>query len=155
MKQIIQIHLEHKTDVIREIEILSNNSLKDLHNIINKTLKLESNQMASFYKTNEEFELLQEIPLFKIDEKDKPMPDMSEITISSAFPKVNSKLIYIYDFLKMWRFLATYSRDSINKSKTNRIIKNIGDMPMDAPEVIFEADSDFEKESDIYNESEY
>ena len=149
MKHIIQIHLEHKTDVLREIEILTNNSLKDLHNMIKKTLKLEDNQMASFYKTNEEFELLKEIPLFKIDEKDIHMPDMSEMTISSAFPKANSKLIYVYDFLKMWRFLATYSRNSMSKSKTNRIIKNIGDMPIDAPDVIFEADSKFDEESDI------
>ena len=29
-----------------------------------------------------------------------------------------------------------------NINKTNRIIKNIGDMPMDAPEVIFEVDSE-------------
>ena len=117
MKHIIQIHLEHKNDVIRDIEIPSEKSLKDLHYTIIDCLKLEKNEMASFYMTNEDFELLQEIPLFKIDDKDYSMLDMSEITIASVFPNIDSQLIYVYDFLKMWRFLVSYSKETKNESK--------------------------------------
>ena len=70
MKHIIRIQLEHKTDVIRDIEIPSSKSLKDLHYTIIESLKLDKNEIASFYMTNEELELLEEIPLFKINEED-------------------------------------------------------------------------------------
>ena len=98
MKHLIRVQLEHKTDVIIDIEIPSNKSLEDLHYTIIDSLKLDENEIASFYMTNEEWELLQEIPLFKIDEKDSSMLDMSEITIASVFPKIDSQLLYVYDF---------------------------------------------------------
>lgn len=165
MKHIIRIQLEHKTDVIREIEIPSNKSLIDLHYAIIKALGLNKNEIASFYITNEQFELLQEIPLFKIDEQNELMFDMSNITIKSAFQEVNSQLIYIYDFLKMWRFLVSNLEKKEIKSETIKVINTIGEMPKEAPEIFFESekevncfkqangelDDDFEK----LNESEY
>ena len=161
MKHIIQIHLEHKTDVIRDIEIPSDKSLEDLHYAIIDALELNKNEIASFYMTNEEFELLQEIPLFKIDEEDSSMLDMSEITIASVFPKIDSQLIYVYDFLKMWRFLVSYSKETENKSEKIEVINSIGEMPKEAPEIIFEAEKEFDpfdgsfEDFDKLNESEH
>ena len=146
MKQIIRIQLEHKDDVIRDIEINSNKSLEDLHYTIINSLELDKNEMASFYMTNEEFELIQEIPLFKIDEKDSLMLDMSEIKIASVFTEIDSQLIYVYDFLKMWRFLVSYSKESDNKDEKSEIIHSIGKMPKDAPEIVFES----QKENDFF-----
>tara|TARA_B100001250_G_scaffold412010_1_gene442097 strand:- start:959 stop:1465 length:507 start_codon:yes stop_codon:yes gene_type:complete len=168
MKHIIQIHLEHKTDVILDIEIPSEKSLEDLHYTIINSLKLDKNEMASFYMTNEKFELLQEIPLFKIDEQDNSMLNMSEITIASVLPNTNSQLIYIYDFLKMWRFLIYYSKESKNKSDKIEVINSIGEMPKEAPELSFEPEKEFSpfdrefegldsdlEDFDKSNESEY
>jgi hypothetical protein len=165
MKHIIRIQLEHKTDVIRDIEIPSNESLEELHYTIIDSLKLDKNEMASFYMTNEKFEILQEIPLFKIDEEDNSMLNMREITIASVFPKINSQLIYIYDFLKMWRFLVSYSKETENKSKKIEVINSIGKMPKEAPEIIFEAEKkgdyseelseDLDEEFDKFKDSEY
>ena len=149
MKHIIQIHLEDKNDVIRDIEIPSEKSLKDLHSTIVECLNLDKNEMASFYITNDEFELLKEIPLFKIDENEKSSPIMSEISIASIFPNINCQLIYVYDFLKMWRFLVSYSKESENKSTTIDVINCIGEMPKEAPDIIFETD----KETDSYDEN--
>ena len=59
MKHLIRVQLEHKTDVIIDIEIPSNKSLEDLHYTIIDSLKLDENEIASFYMTNEEWELLQ------------------------------------------------------------------------------------------------
>jgi hypothetical protein len=161
MKYIIQIHLEHKNDVIRDIEIPSEKSLKDLHYTIIDCLNLEKNEMASFYMTNEDFELLQEIPLFKIGDKDSLMLDMSEVTIASVFPNIDSQLIYVYDFLKMWRFLVSYSKETENESETIKIVNSIGEMPKEAPEIIFEVEKELDsyeetdKEIDEFYESEY
>ncbi len=155
MRYTIQIHLEHKTDVIRDIEIPAEKSLKDLHDIIIDSLRLEKNEMASFYKTNEEFELLYEIPLFKIDDKDSSMLDMNEITIASVLSKTSRQLIYVYDFMKMWRFLVSYSKETDNKSKTIEVIKSIGNMPEEAPNIIFESDKEFEEEADKLDDYPY
>ena len=165
MKHILRIQLEHKQDVIRYIEISSNKSLEDLHYTIIKSLELNKNEMASFYMTNDELELLQEIPLFKIDDKDNSMLEMSKIKISSAFPNMDSQLIYVYDFLKMWRFLISYNQETENTSKTTEINNSVGVMPEEAPEIIFQADKEMHSINDIdedlndnfeeFNESEY
>ena len=79
----IQVVLEHKNDVIRNIEIPSKKTLEDLHYAIIESLKLNKNEMASFYITNKNLDLLNEIPLFKIDEKTNFT--MSKIKIETIF----------------------------------------------------------------------
>jgi len=117
--------------------------------------------MASFYMTNDEFELLQEIPLFKIDNKENSMLGMNEITVGAVFPEVNSQLLYIYDFLKMWRFSITFIEESDNETTENSCIKSIGEMPKEAPEIQFEAKKEFDpfdtafEDFDEFNEYEY
>lgn len=164
MNHIIRIHLEHKTDVIRDIKIPSNKSLKELHYAIINALAIKNNEMASFYITNDKLELLQEIPLFKIDEKDNLMLDMNEITISSIFPDLNSQLIYIYDFLKMWRFLISYEKETKDNTKSIEVTNSIGYMPEEAPEIVFSEKSNvfddistnsIEEEFNQINEAEY
>ena len=165
MKHIIRIQLEHKDHVIRDIEIPSKKSLEDLHYTIINSLELNENEIASFYITNEKFELLKEIPLFKIDKTDSSMLNMSEITIESVLPRVNSQLIYIYDFLNMWRFLVSQSKESKNKSETTIITNSIGEMPKEAPEIIFESTTELDSCKDFnenleenfnkFNNSEY
>lgn len=162
MKHIIRIQLEHKNDVIRDIEIDSSKSLKDLHYTIIKSLNLNKNEIASFYMTNEELELLEEIPLFKINEEDTSVFDMSEMKIESVFQKITNQLIYIYDFLKMWRFLITCSSIKKDKSKKTKIINSVGKMPKVAPEIIFESENKFDSSEDLgenlhdeFDETEY
>ena len=149
MKHVIRTQLEHTTDVIIDIEIASNRSLEDLHYAIINALSLNKNEIASFYITNEQFELLQEIPLFKIDEQDNSMFDMSKMTIASVFQKVDSQLIYIYDFLKMWRFLVSYLEETENNTEITKVINSVGKMPKEAPEIIFQS----EKEVTCFKES--
>tara|TARA_B100001758_G_C18385154_1_gene599624 strand:+ start:691 stop:1179 length:489 start_codon:yes stop_codon:yes gene_type:complete len=162
MKHTIRIQLEYKFDVIRDIEIPSEKSLKCLHYAIISSLKLDKNEIASFYLTNEELEILQEIPLFRIDDKDESIIDMSEIKIESVLQEPNSQLIYVYDFLKMWRFLISYTKKTEDKSKHIKVINSIGNMPKEAPEINFESDTEIDSfksiEDDIheeFNDSEY
>jgi len=143
MKHIIQVYLEYKKDVIREIEIPSKKTLKDLHYAIIKSLDLEKNEMASFYITNEEFDLIQEIPLFEIDEKEKSITTMDEVTIDSILNEHDNQLIYIYDFLKMWRFLISFIKTSNGKSQSINITNKEGEMPKETPELFFEPKKEF------------
>lgn len=162
MKYTIRIQLEYKLDVIRDIEIPSEESLECLHYAIIRSLKLDKNEIASFYLTNEELEILQEIPLFRIDDKDESIIDMSEIKIESVLHEPNSQLIYVYDFLKMWRFLISHTKKKEDKSQHIKVINSIGNMPKEAPDINFESDIEIDSfksiEDDIheeFNDSEY
>ena len=161
MTKIIRIHLEHKYDVIRDISISSEKTIEDLHFEIIDALKLDKNEMASFYMTNDDFDLLQEIPLFKIDDKENSMLGMNEITVGAVFPEVNSQLLYVYDFLKMWRFSITFIEESENETTENSCIKSIGEMPQEAPEIQFESKKEFDpfdtafEGFDEFNEYDY
>ena len=63
---------------------------------------------------------------------------MSNIKISDILKKKDDQLLYINNFLEMWRFLITLTsieKKLINKS---RCIKKIGEMPLEAPKINFE-----------------
>ena len=158
MRYSLQVVLEHKNDVVRNIEISSNKSLEDLHYAIIDSLDLNKQEIASFYMTNKKFELLNEIPIFRIDESDKDTMIMSEIKLASIFTNTNTQLLYIYDFLKMWRFLISFSNTSDIKSETTAVTRSIGEMPKEAPKIIFTSDKDndiYNDDFEQFNESEY
>ena len=68
MKYSITIYLESKEDVIRKIEVDSKISLLEFHQFIKESFKLQNDELASFYITNNELELLKEIPLVTFEE---------------------------------------------------------------------------------------
>jgi len=157
MKHIIRIHLENKEDVIRDIEITATHNLEQLHFAIVDAFELEKNEMASFYMTNDKFELLQEIPLFSIEDKNNSMLAMNEIIISSVLRSEENQLLYVYDFLNMWRFLITFHASSENTTDETICVNKTGKMPKEAPEITFEAEKEFdpfEEAFDEFNEHE-
>ena len=153
MRSVIQIHLEYKEDVIRDIEISSTSNLEELHYAIITAFELEKNELASFYMTNEDFELLQEIPLLSIDEEENPMLRMNEVIISSILTKQGSQLLYVYDFMKMWRFLITLTEKKEEIISEPKCVKSVGEMPEDAPEITFEAEKEFDPFEDAFDEA--
>ena len=144
MKSTIQVYLECKEDVIRDIEIASDNNIEKLHFAIIEAFGLDKNEMASFYKTNTEFELLQEIPYISMDEKSGSLLIMKEVLISSIFTEKGSQLLYVYDFLKMWRFLITLSETSEEIIEDAQCVNKVGKMPKTAPDIQFEAKKEFD-----------
>ena len=153
MRSVIQIHLEYKEDVIRDIEISSTSNLEELHYAIITAFELEKNELASFYMTNEDFELLQEIPLLSIDEEENPMLRMNEVIISSILTKQGSQLLYVYDFMKMWRFLITLTEKKEEIISKPKCVKSVGEMPEDAPEITFEEEKEFDPFEDAFDEA--
>ena len=103
--------------------------------------------------TNEDFELLQEIPLLSIDEEENPMLGMNEVIISSILTKQGSQLLYVYDFMKMWRFLITLTEKKEEIISEPKCVKSVGEMPEDAPEITFEAEKEFDPFEDAFDEA--
>ena len=152
MNYIIQINLEHKESIMREISISSNNNLEELHYKIIDIFKLDKNEIGSFYTTNSELETIKEISLINMDNKDQSL-QMKDIKIKDIFNKKDPHLIYVYDFLKMWRFLITYINSSNDEYDQTIILKSIGKTPKTAPENSFvDQKNDEFLEDNIYSE---
>ena len=134
MKYSISVFLESKDDVIRKTEINSKCSLFELHNFIIECFDLQNNELASFYITDQELKVIEEIPLFSFEENNNRT--MENTKLESIFNSKNNKLIYVYDYMLMWRFLIELT-SNIGEIKEKKCISSIGVMPKDAPEVNF------------------
>ena len=147
MKKILEINLEHKDDVIREIEINPKKNLEFLHHSIIDVFGLKKNELASFYTVNNKLETRKEIPLLNFNSEDKDLIEMRNFEISSVLANEGDQVIYVYDFMKMWRFLITLKKEEQSSIKSFKCIKSIGEIPKNAPKLKF----DIEDENHNYN----
>ena len=96
-----RIILNVKNDVLRDIIVDSSTSLIEFSKIISSEFGFDSSEISTFHHTDENWEQLEEIKIFKIDDQDKIMDNVS---ISNFFVTKDDKLIFIYDFLNYWTF---------------------------------------------------
>ena len=150
MKYSITIYLESKEDIIRKVEIDSQNSLLELHKLIVNSFKLHKNELASFYSTNNDLELLEEIPLFAFEENNNSS-NMENTNIESILDIKSNRLIYIYDYMLMWRFLVELT-DNQGEIQKAVCIKSVGEIPEEAPEIIFDQSEKEESYDDSIDE---
>jgi len=133
----IRAILDVKKDVIRDILIHNSENLETLHKEITAAFGFNGQEMASFYRTDNEWNQGEEIPLFAMEET----ISMESCTLQDTLLKKGDKLIYVYDFLKMWTFFIELSEiaetSTIEKPK---VIFAFGDAPEEAPEKEFVAE---------------
>lgn len=135
MKTVFQIRvvLDYEKDVFRDLEIDAESTFAQLHDLIQEAFGFDNQQMASFYKSNEDWEQGLEITLMDVggkDEKGDPTLLMSDVNIGSQLEKA-AKMIYVFDFMLMWCFYL----DVIEVSEVEdtvilpRIACSFGDAP--------------------------
>ena len=142
-----RIILNVKEDVLRDIVIDSGTSLIEFSKIISTEFGFDSSEISTFHNTDDNWEQLDEIKIFKIDDKDEIMDN---IPISNFFISKNDKLIFIYDFLNYWTFFIELYEvgDFINDNNKYFVINSIGKVPKEAPSNIFNV-------SDNMNETDF
>lgn len=101
-----RIILSDEEDVFRDIEIKASDTLEDFHNVIVQAFGFDGSEMASFYKSNEEWEEGEEISLFDVGDVPGQVRVMNETLIEDVVSKDETKLIYVYDFLIMLTFMV-------------------------------------------------
>ena len=149
----LRVFLETKgDDVYRDIEIRGNDSLEDLHNVIVQSFDFAGDQMASFYLTDEELNQGMEIPLFNMDENNRATNMMSNTQVKDVLDEQNPNLIYVYDFLNMWRFLVGLMETVEETAGVDypQVIQAQGLRPEDAPKIDFS--ENIEDENDIFGD---
>lgn len=145
-------------DIFRDLEIRETDNLEDLHNIITQSFGFDGTEMASFYLSDDQWNQGEEISLFDLSENNSARL-MNETEISSVVHEVQTKLIYVYDFLSMWTFyveLAEIVEEAEGADYPNLMFVK-GQVPDEAPDRLFEADKDdnFEEFEDSIDVDDY
>lgn len=148
MKYNIRVILESKEDVIRDIEINSDCLLSELHYYLIECFNLNKNELASFYTTNDELEIIDEIPLVSFEDKS---PNMENTKLEIVLDEHNNNLIYVHDYMKMWRFLIELKSKDVDFN-IKKCVSKIGKMPKEAPEINFYQENKNEDEDGIEEE---
>ncbi len=151
----IRVILNTEEDVIRDIAILKSDSLEDLHNAITNAFGFTGNEMASFYRADEDWNQGEEFPLFDMGEGMSDTQQMQDISLEDVLTKNNDKLIYIYDFLTMWSFYVELIEVDIDFKNFDlpSLLLSLGSVPKSLPDIKFESedlsDDVLDKDDDI------
>jgi len=153
----IRVILDVKEDVIRTVLVQKSIHLEELHTIISNAFGFEGNEMASFYRTDDEWNQGEEIPLFDMSDGGENF-SMATCLLHETLPFENDKLIYVYDFLNLWTFyvdvieISDKTTDDLPKT-----ILSVGEIPEKAPEKEFKAANleDEDDELDIFDDFDF
>lgn len=136
-----RVILDAEEDVFRDIEILQESSLEDLHNTIVQSFGFDGTEMASFYLSDDQWNQGEEISQFDMGGE---VRIMNETSLDSILDESNTKIIYVYDFLNMWTFLIELAE--IAEIEEGRDYPNLmfvhGQLPDSAPDKDFIAEED-------------
>jgi hypothetical protein len=148
-----RVILDAEEDIFRDIAILEDDTLEDLHNAIVNAFGFDGLEVASFYTCDDTWNQEDEIPMFDAGDVPGENKIMSDYQLSDILHEDNTKIIYVYDFINMWTFLIELAavEDLIVGNVYPETIFSHGEMPAEAMEKHFQAD--FEEE-ESYNEFE-
>jgi hypothetical protein len=158
-----RIILDVKEDVLRDIEIEDSATFEDLHHAITQAFGFLGNEMASFYRSDEDWTQGEELPLEAMDPSQESCRDQALNTVISAS---QHQLIYVYDFLNLWTFFVELMEvgEQITGTTYPNLIHAQGEVPEEAPEKLFQSEdtlnpaeeSEFdEDDSEEYDESSF
>lgn len=147
MQYIFRCILDVEEDVIRDISVSGKATLEQLHELIRDAFGMKKGEMASFYKTDEDWEQGDEIPLFDMSDAGTK-GEMRDHKISNIFTRKDDKIIFVYDFMAMWTFFV-YVHDirPDEKDENGKVLLSIGKMPAKPKEKKFKSNKEETKEN--------
>ena len=137
----IRVILDTPEDVIRTLLVDRASNLEALHYAIAQSFGFDGTEMASFYRSDYDWNQGDEIPLFNMSEAGEGI-SMQNSFLRKTLPEVNDKLIYVYDFLNMWTFYVEVIEISEQTDQElPKTILSVGEVPEVAPEKEFVAET--------------
>ena len=149
-----RVILDNEEDIFRDIAILEDDNLEDLHNAIFNSFGFNGLEVASFYTCDDTWNQEEEIPMFDTGDIIGEMKTMGDYQLSDILDQQKTKIIYVYDFINMWTFLVELAsvEDQIVGNTYPETIFSHGEMPNEAPENNFEADMNSEQYNDDFED---
>lgn len=140
-----RVIMDTEQDVFRDIEIETESNFDSLHKALLDAFDFEQGEMASFYLSDEEWSKGLEISLMEMGGVDDDSLSMSTTILSDMIMKPGDKILYVYDFMRMWIFYIELME--VKKDKPSTIYPRVALVFGDAPsqdskefEDMFEAD---------------
>jgi hypothetical protein len=124
-----RVIVDTEQDVFRDIEIETDASFEKMHEAILDAFDFEPGEMASFYMSNEAWEKGLEIPL--MDMAGDAALSMKSTTLAEMVNKPSDKVLYIYDFMRMWIFYVELME--VKKDQPSTIYPRVALVYGDAP----------------------
>lgn len=150
----VRVILDTQEDVIRTITINNAVNLEELHKTIAEAFGFNGQEMASFYRSDEDWNQGEEIPLFNMSEFGDAL-SMSTCFLNDVLPTINSKLIYVYDFFNMWTFYVEVVEINHEIIEGSTIVMSIGNIPDEVPEKEFVAENNEDDYDDSFSDDPF
>jgi hypothetical protein len=124
-----RVIVDTEADVFRDIEIETDATFEELHRSILDAFDFEEGEMASFYMSNESWEKGLEIPLMEMGSDARL--SMKSTKLSDMLSKPSDKVLYVYDFMRMWIFYVELME--VKKDKPSTIYPRVALVYGEAP----------------------
>ena len=150
----IRVILDVEEDVIRDLEIDHQATLEELHLAIAQSFGFAGSEMASFYRSSENWEQGEELSLMDMGTGEAPQ---GETPLGSIFAEDQHHLIYVYDFMALWTFFLEVMEvvEPAAGMSYPYLVFAQGEVPEEAPEKSFETDEESDIEEDLGDSDEY
>ena len=146
-----RVILDTEEDVFRDLEIDQEATLEDFHNAVNQSFGFDGSEMASFYTSDDNWQQGDEIPLFDMGDVPGEARLMNETRVEDVVSEVETKLLYVYDFFNMWRFMIELAEivDVEDGITYPNLMFVHGQIPDQAPDITFKAEDQGKEDLDI------
>jgi hypothetical protein len=154
-----RVLLDTEGEIFRDIEIRPEHTFEQFHQAILDAFGFEGQEIASFYMSNDDWDKGKELPLMDMNfGDDEENYSMAGVKIGELMRKPGQKMIYVYDFLRMWAFfVALVSIDTAVDGETYpRVALEYGEAPEESSKEMdlnFEGD-DAEEDEDFFDDFE-
>lgn len=144
-----RILIDHAHNVFRDIEIQASGTFQELHESILQSFAFSGQEMSSFYLSNDEWDKGAEIAQMDFSEPgQEPVRMMADTILEEVLESEGSKLLYLYDFLRMWIWyveLVEVRESAEDPTQLPRVVLSVGDAPSEFSKGMIEK---FESEGD-------
>ncbi len=98
-----RVLIDYEKDVFRDITCRQDQSFAMLNNAIIEAFDFSGDQMSSFYMSNDDWDKGEEIVQFNMGDEDE-LKSMESTLLKDMIKDNDQKILFIYDFLKLWIF---------------------------------------------------
>jgi hypothetical protein len=142
-----------KDDVFRDLHLEETASLEDLHVAIVNAFVLDGQQMASFYRSNDDWDQGEEFSLMPLEDGKNSVKGMSDWSLKEVIEQDRERFIYVYDFLDMWTFFVELM--AIREPEIGELYPMLGEavgkLPPSAPDKEWDAPNPGMGNDDIFD----
>lgn len=126
-----RVLVDSTDDVFRDIEILSSQSLQDFYEAILSAFEFSGGVMASFYKSNDEWDKGDEYTLLDMSERGDNKNTMAKVVLNDVVEDENQKIILVHDFMRMWCFYVELieEKPAVKGIQYPKMVLKFGDSP--------------------------